>query len=188
MKFYKIQSLAKVLGQALIKINAYHGVLVNQMNNLFTKPLEQYLEKELKESKDLSKQHGRVRLKYDQSIQKYSEVRKDLPIEKYLDIENEFLIVRNEYQQSSLYFFSKLNHLLATSKLQVIERACSFLSSEKDFLNKGFSFFLPLSHFSFSFPLSLSLPPPFPLPPFPSLLPPSFSLFPMSRSFTFLFL
>ena len=131
-----LSSIAKGIGQAIIDVNDYQSMLMVQMGNVFTQPLEQFLEGELKESKDQIKQYHRLRGRYDQSISKFSHIKKN-DLEKIPEAEHELMLNRNEYQHASLQFVATLGRLEAESKLQVMERACAFLYSEKAFFSQG---------------------------------------------------
>lgn len=132
-----LSDIAKSIGQSIIDVNDYQSMLMVQMGNVFTQPLEQFLLGELKDSKDQMKQYHRLRGKYDQAISKFSHIKKT-DLEKIPEAEHELLLYRNEYQHTSLEYVSTLGRLEAESKLQVMERACAFLYSEKAFFNQGY--------------------------------------------------
>ena len=132
----QLPAMAKCIGQTILDINDYQSMLMVQMGNVFIQPLEQFINGELKQTKPLTKKYNRLRKQYDQSISKFSHIKKT-DLEKIPEAEHELLYYRNEYQHSSLEYVASLGRLEAESKLQVMERACAFLYSEKAYFSQG---------------------------------------------------
>lgn len=132
----QLPQMAQCIGQTIIDINDYQNMLMVQMGNVFTQPLEQFLQGELKTTKDQTKQYHKLRNKYDQSISKFSHIKKT-DLEKIPEAEHELMYYRNEYQKLSLEYVNFLSRLESESKLQVMERSCAFLYSEKAYFCQG---------------------------------------------------
>ena len=56
-----------------------------QMANVFSQPLEQFLREDIKQLKEETKLHQRLRTKYDQTLARYSHVKK-AEIEKIQEV------------------------------------------------------------------------------------------------------
>lgn len=131
-----IPSLASSLGQTLVDINDYQSMLMVQMGNVFIQPLHQFLHSELAASRDLAKTFRRAQTRYDQSISRFSHIRKN-DFDKIPEAEAELLAARRDYQSLTLEVVSTFGHLEAQSKLQVMEKSAAFLYSEKAFFSQG---------------------------------------------------
>ena len=125
-------------------------MLMVQMANVFTQPLEQFLSTDMKESKKLFKNDARARGRYDQSVTKFYHIKKT-DLDKIPEAEHELLQHRNDYKQSSLEYISTLNRLENSCKIQVVSRACAFLYSEKAFFSQGLSLITKLTFFLANF-------------------------------------
>lgn len=131
-------ALASSLGQTLVDINDYQSMLMVQMGNVFIQPLHQFLRTELAASRDLAKTFRRAQTRYDQSISRFSHIRKN-DLDKIPEAEAELLAARRDYQSLTLEVVSTFGYLESQSKLQVMEKAAAFLYSEKAFFSQGVS-------------------------------------------------
>ena len=131
-----LPSLAKSLGQTILDINDYQSMLMVQMGNVFIQPLQQFASGDLLESKELAKKYHRSRQRYDSSVIKFGQTRKN-DFDRIPEAEAELMLSRRAYQEKSLEMVSMMARLEAESKLQVIERAAAFLYSEKAFFSQG---------------------------------------------------
>ena|SRR3990167_1988703 len=164
----QLKDNAKILGGSIISVMDYQTRLINQFATGFTQPMENYIKTEIKDAKETCKQQARLRIKYDAALSKYSHIKKT-EVEKIPEAEHELFYIRKEFQQASLDYSSKLHKTETISKIQLLERSCSILNSEKDFVSNGF-FSLPLFSLLPSLPIPIStLPLPIPTLPLPFL-------------------
>ena len=127
---------AASLGETVINVGEYHSMFMVQLGSVFTDPLDKFLKTEVKEAKEIFKQHSRLRSKYDQSISKFSHVKKT-EIEKIPEAEHELYYVRKEFQHSSLDYASKLRRVQTLSKIQLMECACAFITNQRAYFHQG---------------------------------------------------
>ena len=136
-----IQLNIKQLGQSILELNDYQGMLLLQMGNVFTQPIEQFLQEQLKSLKDSRLAHYTTRNKYDNSLSKNSQIKKGEVNIKTNEIENELINDRVHYQVSSFEYLFKLKEIQFSTKVEYIERACSFLYAEKAYFTQGIFFY-----------------------------------------------
>ena len=133
-------SAVKSIGETFVEINEYQGTLLKQLSSIFTVPMEEFVKKDFRELKDISKNRKLIKLKYDNAIAKYSHIKKN-EIEKVAEGEAELLSCRKEFQQSSLFYLSKMKELKSITPIEFLERSTAYLFAEKAYFQHGFYFY-----------------------------------------------
>ena len=134
------------ISRSFVEVTEFQGTLLKQMTTIFTTPMEQFVKKDFRELKEISKNHKIIKIRYDNAISKNSHIKKN-ETEKVHEIESELSFFRKEFQQSSLSYLSKMKELKATTPLEFLERAAAFLYAEKAYFQHGFFLFFFFNYF-----------------------------------------
>eukprot|EP01104_Vermistella_antarctica_P019150 TRINITY_DN7369_c0_g1_i1.p1 TRINITY_DN7369_c0_g1~~TRINITY_DN7369_c0_g1_i1.p1 ORF type:complete len:480 (-),score=158.59 TRINITY_DN7369_c0_g1_i1:8-1447(-) len=114
-------------GDAVFELNEFRNVLMMQVDSVFTNPMQEFLEKDLKETKEQSKKLDRLRSQYDNMATKVAGIRDD---SKLVPAFRELEYLRRQYEMTSLEYVFNLNNVQSKKSIVFLERVCAMMFAE----------------------------------------------------------
>jgi len=116
---------------------------LQQIEILLTKPMEEFMQTEVRELKELSKKYMKATDQYDAAVSKFSQVKKG-DTKKKDEGEVEIAECKKNYRIASLDLVFKLNQIQAKKRLELLERVCAFMYLQRTYFHQGYELFLGL--------------------------------------------
>eukprot|EP01130_Rhizamoeba_saxonica_P005995 TRINITY_DN2373_c2_g1_i2.p1 TRINITY_DN2373_c2_g1~~TRINITY_DN2373_c2_g1_i2.p1 ORF type:complete len:755 (-),score=143.98 TRINITY_DN2373_c2_g1_i2:982-3060(-) len=132
---YSLEYGMSQFGITFDEIESYRSQMLSQMLPMLIEPLDNFVLKEAKQVKDLSKAFHRASSNYDNALSKFSHFQEKSS--KFAEEKESMELQRAEFRNASLDLTIMLNSIQSKKKIEILERMTAFMYTQSAFYRQG---------------------------------------------------